>query len=74
MTQKFKVHIRRGDGWEVKRNAEEIDGQIYEFIHGWLISNEDSKIYAGETAWIPQDHNYPRNAPIWIASGDLESI
>ena len=25
-------------------------------------------------AWIADDLNYPKDAPVWIASGDLERV
>lgn len=71
---KMKVKIRRQKDWEVKPEAEQIDNQIYYFSRGWLIPDEDSSIYGGETAWIPYDENYPKNAPVWLASGDLENV
>jgi hypothetical protein len=66
----YLVKIRRDVG-EVKANAEQIDGKVYYFTHGWTIEESDSKKFAGEFAMIPQDENYPRSAPTWIASGDL---
>lgn len=72
MADKFKVQLRRD--WQVKPNAEQLDGKVYEFYHGWVIEKEDSDLYAGETAMIPSDENYPRDAPCWIASGDLQRV
>ncbi len=54
---------------EVKPEAEEIDGKTYNFTVGWVMNDEDA--YPTETAYIPRDPNYPDEAPIWIASGDL---
>lgn len=63
------VKIRRGDLWNVKPEAEQIDGKVYNFKEGWSLN---FGIYSGETAWIPADDKYPKDAPLWIASGDLE--
>lgn len=63
------VKIRRELGMEVKPEAEEIDGKTYNFTVGWVMNDEDA--YPTETAYIPRDPDYPDNAPIWIASGDL---
>lgn len=67
---KYRVKIRRTEGLEVRPEAEQIDGKVFNFIHGWVI--EDRKQYHGEIAWIPRDPNYPDDGPTWIASGDLE--
>ena len=64
-----KVNIRRGER-TVKPEAEQIDGKVYNFRHGWIMDNDDP--YPGEVAWIPDDGEYPIDAPSWIASGDLE--
>lgn len=63
------VKIRRELGMEVKPEAEEIDGKTYNFTVGWIMNDEDA--YPNETAYIPRDPDYPDDAPIWIASGDL---
>lgn len=67
---KFKVKIRR-DLAKVRPEAECIDGNIYDFSFGWII---DLSLYAGESAMIPRDSTYPKEAPSWIASGDLVCI
>jgi len=66
---KMTVKIRRELGMEVKPEAEEIDGKTYNFTVGWIMNDEDA--YPNETAYIPRDPDYPDDAPIWIASGDL---
>lgn len=66
---KFKVKLRRGDKFKVKPECEQIDGKVYEFTYGWIIEKSDSKLYAGETAWLCYDENYPLKG--WMASGDL---
>lgn len=66
---KMTVKIRRELGMEVKPEAEEIDGKTYNFTVGWVMNDEDA--YPTETAYTPRDPNYPDEAPIWIASGDL---
>jgi hypothetical protein len=67
--QQFRVCIRRDIGREVKPEAEQIDGNVYWFEHGWVMYEDD--LYPGEIAWIADDETYPKDAPIWIASGDL---
>ena len=66
----YRVEIRR-DLAEVKPEAECVDGKVYDFSEGWVIEESDFSIYVGEMAMISRDSNYPKSAPIWIASGDL---
>jgi hypothetical protein len=68
----YKVNLRRGKNWKVKPVAEQIDGKIFNFREGWTIEKDDSSIYIGEIAMLPDDKNYPHSAPHWIASGDLK--
>lgn len=68
----FVVRIRRGPGRNVKPEAEQLDGKEFIFRHGWIITEEDSSLYVGEVAWCPNDFDWPADAPMWIASGDLE--
>ncbi len=68
---KFKVKIRRISFPDVRPEAEQIDGNVYNFELGWLIGKSDPSIYKNENAMIPRDLNYPNDAPTWIASGDL---
>jgi hypothetical protein len=68
--RKATVSIRRNIRKEVRPEAEQIDGKEYTFRRGWLMGDRDN--YPGETAWIPDDPNYPLDAPLWIASGDLK--
>jgi len=67
-----RVRIRRNIGRGVKPEAEQLDGRIFNFRFGWEMNDDDS--YPGEAAFIPDDSRYPTNAPIWLASGDLESL
>jgi len=67
---KYKVKIRR-DLAKVKPEAELIDGQIYNFIEGWVMDECDTSLYIGEVAMLPRDVNHPRFAPVWVARGDL---
>jgi len=72
----MRVRIRR-DKTEfggVKPNAEEIDGKVYRFVSGSIITEGDHSLYVGETIWYPADYDYPDTAPSWIASGDLEDV
>ena len=72
--KQFRILIRRGSDWKVKKDAEEVDGKVYMFGTGWKITAADSGIYVGETAMIPFDENWPDSAPTWIASGDLVEV
>ena len=68
----MKVKIRRNIGRGVKVEAESVDGKTYHFRYGWEMNDDDP--YPGEVAWIADDSNYPKDAPIWIASGDMEPV
>jgi hypothetical protein len=65
------VKLRRDDNFQVKPEAEQLDGKTFAFSSGWDITEDDSGIYVGEIAMIPRDESYPTDAPLWIASGDL---
>lgn len=67
---RFKVKIRRDFSRAIKPEAEQVDGKIFWFVYGWSIDDEDP--YPGEVAWCPRDETYPKDAPLWLASGDLE--
>ena len=69
---KMRVRIRRGTEWEVRPEAEQLDGRVFEFERAWTMGESDP--YPGEMAYMPNDETYPHGAPIWIASGDLERI
>lgn len=74
----YKVKIRRGEEFIVKPEAEQIDGRSFFFTVGWVIEDDDY-LYPGEYAMIPEfplfrDPEWPEDAPIWIASGDLVSV
>jgi hypothetical protein len=69
--QRFTVRIRRELG-EVRPEAEQLEGRVFVFRRGWTIDAEDREEYAGEAAMIAYDPTYPKDAPGWIASGDLE--
>jgi len=56
---------------EVRPEAEQLDGNIYWFSHGWVIEPNECELYEGENAMLPRDENYPSDAPTWLASGDL---
>ena len=72
---RMQVKLRRGDGWNLKPEAEQLDGKVFDFCSGWEITKDDSSIYAGEHAWVPDlKSGYPLEAPAWIASGDLEPV
>ncbi len=68
---KYKVNLRRSDKFIVKKNSEQIDGKTFFFRDGWEI---EKGLYKGELAMIPADDKWPKDAPNWIASGDLELI
>ena len=68
----YKVKLRRDLGVPVKVSAEQLDGNIYDFYSDEVMTKEETSLYAGETrmfAGFAQD--YPKTAPIWLASGDL---
>lgn len=65
----FRVAIRR-DGREVRANADQLDGKTFLFRLGWGMDDQDP--YPGERAMVPEDPDYPKDAPPWIASGDLQ--
>ncbi len=71
---RYKVKLRRGNNFKVKPEAEQTDGKVYEFLTGWIMDKEDTRIYIGETTMHPHDETYPKDAPSWIASGDLEEV
>jgi hypothetical protein len=61
----FKVRLRRGEGWDVKPEAEAMDGKTLRFTFGWIAEPEER--YAGERVWIA-----PLGSPVhWLAEGDL---
>lgn len=68
------IKIRRGEGWDVKPEAEEVDGMTLTFRSGYPLEGEDhSDLYTGEWAMIP--NMKLREFPVsWIASGDLSDI
>ena len=68
---RLRVKLRRDAGHHVKPNADQLDGKVFNFVYGWYVEKEDSELYAGENVWLPADADYPRDAPVWIASGDL---
>lgn len=76
-TRLYRVNIRRGPDWpDIRKGAEQLDGQIFMFQEGWIIADdpEEPQHYIGEIAMIPRDSQWPKDAPTWIASGDLDSI
>lgn len=68
----FVVRVRRD--WPVKPEAEQVDGKEWIFRFGWRITEEDSLRYAGEDAWVANDFDWPADAPMWLASGDLAEV
>ncbi len=67
------VRIRRG-AWEVKDEAEHLDGRRHGFTRGWMIGSDESSLYGGEIAWIADRDGWPLDAPQWVASGDLVDV
>jgi len=68
----YMVQIRRDIGMTVKPEAEQLDGKVYGFRFGWVQDDEDR--YPGESAMLPNDPNWPEDAPVWISSGDLLEV
>ncbi len=64
------VCIRRDLGRAVRPEAEQVDGKTFRFRYAWHMDGGDP--YPGEIAWMPDDPAYPRDAPTWQASGDLQ--
>jgi len=71
ITQKMTVQIRKNGDWNIKPEALQIDGKTYQFREMFSLTEDDSSIYVGEKAMMAVDPNYPKDAPVWIASGDL---
>ncbi len=69
----YKVKIRASIK-DIRSEAMQLDGKVFNFIDGWVMTEEDTSIYIGETAMIARDENYPVDAPAWIASGDLIAL
>lgn len=74
--KRYKVSLRRSDVFIVKPEAEQLDGQIFEFCEYWTIEEGESELpIAGESAMVARPGgSYPLSAPEWIASGDLEEL
>lgn len=77
--RQFRLRVRREGFPPVRPWAEQHDGQVLTLRYGWQIEDDDSR-YPGEHAWVldPRDDpGYPADideeAPMWIASGDLEA-
>jgi hypothetical protein len=72
----YRVTFRRSEKFKLKPSAAQLDGKEFYFRKAWPIGSDDSSIYAGEWAMMPcvTDGNYPREAPAWIATGDLRLI
>lgn len=69
-THTARVRIRRDPKFgPVRPEAEQINGKIYFFKFGW---EDDTGRYSGEEIWVPCDTEYPLDAPLWIAAGDLQ--
>ncbi len=66
----FTVAIRRNIGRPVRPEAEQLDGKVFIFRMGWLMDEDEP--YPGEQAWVPNDFDWPADAPSWIAAGDLK--
>lgn len=49
-TYEATVRLRRGEDWEVKPEAEALDGKRVRVYAGWIIEPEDSSLYVGEWA------------------------
>lgn len=70
---RYTVRIRQ-DLAEVRECVKQVDGKSFDFSPGWVMDEEDTSIYIGETAMLPRDPDYPLEAPGWIASGDLVEV
>jgi len=71
--RRMTVKVRRGPFWAVKPESELIDGKTFVFTFCGVAENDS--IYEGEKMYMPKfglKQDYPDDAPIWIADGDLE--
>lgn len=64
----YLVRIRRDIGRQVRPEAEEVDGKVYVFRFGWVQGDGDQ--YPGEKAMVPNDFDWPADAPPWMSEGD----
>lgn len=68
----YRVKIRRHIGLKVKPEAEQLEGKVFIFRDGWIADADE--LYAGEKILIPNDFDWPADAPTFIAAGDLEAV
>lgn len=68
----YMVRIRREIGLAVKPEAEQLDGKVFVFRFGWTQDKDDT--YPGEAAMVPNDFDWPADAPAWVSSGDLQPV
>ncbi len=67
--QPYKVTLRR-EGYQVKPEAEQVDGKVYVFREGWIMDKDEQ--YPGEQILVPNDFDWPADAPDWVSIKDLE--
>lgn len=73
MNKRFVIRPRvEYQGRPVKSEVLALAGQEFEFTFGWTMCDSDQ--YPGEVAWIAPYWGYPKDAPVWIASGDLKEV
>lgn len=63
----YEIKYRDGFG-NITEKAQQVNNVIYFFKFGWVITDGDFK---GEAAMICRDDTYPKDAPMWLPSGDL---
>lgn len=75
------VCLRRGEGFLVKENAEQIDGKRHVFDYSFEMESSEEgghSLYAGRTCWnpdvFPERNGWPIDAPIYICEDDLKDI
>ncbi len=69
---RFRVRARNLPGRELRPETALVEGREFDFVPGWPMDEDDP--YPGEWAWCPASPDYPEDAPLWIAEGDLEPV
>jgi len=68
---RFRIAIRpEFNGRPPRPEALQVDGRVHGFRYGYTMDEGDT--YPGERAWVADREGWPDDAPVWIASGDLQ--
>ncbi len=69
------VHLRRGPGFNVKPEAERLDGKRLRLCVAWAMGGDDPAIYEGEWALLlSHEDSSEEDDLLWIASGDVTDV